>query len=77
MQIMDKPFEQIAAQTLQLPAEDRETLLEILLASLEPEPGYDEAWTDELERRLAGVEDGSNELIPGEEVFERLKSALK
>ncbi|XLZ69375.1 addiction module protein [Massilia sp. SR12] len=77
MQKMNKPLEQIAAEAVQLPPDDRERLLGILLASLQPELGNQEAWIEELERRMAAVEDGSNELIPGEEVFARIRSELK
>lgn len=77
MDSMNKPLEQIAAAALQLPPEDREVLLEMLIASLPPEPGYDEAWSNELDRRMAEVEDGTAELVPGEVVFARLKSNLK
>lgn len=74
---MNKPLEKIAAEVLRLPPEDREALLEMLIASLPPEPGYDEAWSEELDRRLAAIEDGTAELVPGEVVFARLKSNLK
>jgi putative addiction module component (TIGR02574 family) len=74
---MNKPLQQIAAEALLLSPEDRESLLEILLSSLTSEAGYDEAWNSELERRLAAIEDGTAELIPGETVFARLKSAMK
>lgn len=77
MTSMNKPLQQIAAEALLLPPEDRESLLENLLSSLTPEAGYDEAWNTELERRLAAIEDGTAELIPGETVFARLKSAMK
>lgn len=74
MHFMNQSFEQIAAAALRLPPEDREALVERLLASLGPKPGHDEGWAEELERRMAAVEDGTAELIPMEEVFARLKS---
>jgi len=74
---MDKPLEQIAAEALKLSSEDREALLEILLASLEPAPGYDAKWGEELDRRMQAVEEGTAELIPMEVVFSRLKSSIK
>ncbi|MTW11722.1 hypothetical protein GM658_14040 [Pseudoduganella eburnea] len=74
---MNKPLEQIAAAALQLPPEEREALLEMLIASLPLEPGYDEAWGKELDRRVAAFEDGSAELVAGEIVFARLQSNLK
>lgn len=77
MDSMNQPLEQIAAIALQLPPEDREALLEMLIASLPPEAGYDEAWNDELECRMTAVEEGKAELIPGDIVFARLSSGLK
>lgn len=70
---MNRPLEKIAAEVLQLPPADRETLLDMLIGSLPREPGYDEAWSQELDRRLATIENGTAELIPGDVVFARLK----
>lgn len=77
MAFMSKPLEKIAAEVLQLAPADREALLGLLIASLPREPGYDEAWNQELDRRLAAIEDGTAELIPGDLVFARLKSDLR
>jgi len=52
------------------------TLAELsLIESLDgpPDEGADEAWRVEIERRIGQIERGEVELIPGEEVFARLR----
>ena len=44
---------QIEANALQLPAEERVRLANHLLASVSGESDVDEAWGEEIERRLA------------------------
>ena len=34
----------------------------------------DQAWTEEIERRVREIEEGKVELIPGEEVMKKLRS---
>ena len=41
-----------------------------------PDEGADEAWRVEIERRIGQLERGEVELIPGEEVFARLRRRL-
>jgi len=49
-----------------------------LIESLDgsPDEGADEAWRVEIERRISQIERGEVELIPGEEVFARLRRRL-
>lgn len=58
---------------MQLSEDDRLVLGEQLLATVPPEPGYEEAWTREIERRLADFDAGRTEGIPADEVFARLR----
>ncbi len=67
----DKVFE----DALSLPSEERVTLVEKLLTSLNlpTRADIDRLWADEAERRIAQIERGDVELIPGEDVFDRIR----
>jgi putative addiction module component (TIGR02574 family) len=62
-----------------LAPEDRARLAEELLASLEADrdPQVDAAWDEELRRRIAEVESGAVKLVPADEVFARVRRALR
>ena len=61
-----------------LSPEDRARLAEVLLASLDPsEEEVDPAWDAEIRKRIADVETGSVQLIPGEEGFAQVRQALR
>jgi len=57
-------------EDLDLSEEDRATLVGLLIESLEEEPdeGVEEAWKEEIRRRVAEIESGEMELIPWEVV---------
>ncbi len=61
-------------EVLSLPADARISLVEKLLASLNlpTQPEIDRVWAEEAERRVAQIDRGEVELIPGEEVFAKL-----
>ena len=67
----DKVFD----EALSLPAEERVDLIQRLVSSLNlpTRPEIDRLWAEEAERRLGEIERGEVEMIPGEEVFERLR----
>jgi putative addiction module component (TIGR02574 family) len=50
--------ESLLKEAMQLSSDERELLAIELFASLEKEPGYDEAWEAEIERRIADLESG-------------------
>jgi putative addiction module component (TIGR02574 family) len=57
-----------------LPIDMKLELVDRLLESITPSgKEIDEAWSEEVERRIDGVESGNVELIPGEEVFARMR----
>lgn len=62
-------------QALKLPVNERAELAEQLLRSLDPVADQDveAAWQKEIQRRLSEVERGVAEMIPWEEVRERLR----
>ena len=56
---MAAPLEKIEAEALQLSIEERVRLADRLLASVSADPSIEEAWVEEVERRLAEVEAGA------------------
>jgi putative addiction module component (TIGR02574 family) len=67
--------EKIYEQALDLPIDDRLILIDKLLIStnLPTQNDIDQAWAQEVERRCQELENGKAKLIPGEEVFEKIK----
>lgn len=66
-------------QAAQLPAGDRAKLAEFLLESLQ-EPAIaevEQAWGEEISRRVAAVEAGEMPTFPAEDVFAEAKSRLQ
>lgn len=67
--------QQIVAEARQLPAEELGELVDALLAeAAQPDPQIDEAWRVEVRRRLAEIESGRAEFIPGDQVMAQLRS---
>jgi putative addiction module component (TIGR02574 family) len=65
-------------QAMALAEAERAEIAGALLESLEPssDTGVDEAWSEEVRRRLTQLDAGSAELIPWEEVREQLFARL-
>jgi len=70
--------EKIYNEVLDLPAEDRLTLLDRLLhvSNLPTQADIDQAWSAEIERREQQIENGTATLIPAEEVFAKINARL-
>ena len=70
--------EEITAAALAMPAEDRQDLLVQLMDSLDgpPDDDYEEAWAEEIKRRLDDYRTGKAEIVPGAEVRRRLMEAV-
>ena len=73
---MSELAEKIYKQALDLPIDDRLSLIDKLLIStnLPAQSDIDQAWSEEVERRCLDVDSGKAKLIPGEEVFEKIKA---
>ena len=73
--VADKVYD----KALSLPANDRIGLVERLLSSLNlpTQPDVDKLWADEAERRVAQIDSGEAELIPGETIFERIRKRYR
>jgi putative addiction module component (TIGR02574 family) len=69
--IANKVFE----EALSLPSDERVSLVEKLLTSLNLpiQAEIDRLWMEESERRVSQIERGDVELIPGDEVFAKIR----
>jgi len=69
--VADKVYD----EALSLPADARIGLVERLLASLNlpTQRKIDELWAAEAERRVAQIDRGAVDLVPGEKVFEKIR----
>ncbi len=74
---MSIPVEVLEVEVLSLPPAERSRLLDRLLASLDPDPEWEEAWAQEAERREAEIAAGRSAWLPGEEVVARLRAKVK
>jgi putative addiction module component (TIGR02574 family) len=71
-------YEEIKNAVLELPFEARAKLVREILNSLESsQEEIDAAWRAEIERRVKEIEEGTVELIPGEQVMRELRDQLK
>ncbi len=69
--------QQIVAEARQLPPEELAEVLELLLGEVgESDPEVDEAWKVEVRRRVAEIESGRVELIPGEQVMAEVRKIV-
>lgn len=75
---MSSRFEDVKANAAQLSETERADLALFLIESLDgpQETGFDQAWRIEIEHRLAQIERGEVQLIPGDDVLERLRRRL-
>jgi putative addiction module component (TIGR02574 family) len=69
----------VLEKALTLSLHERGLLIDRLVESLDeasPEAGAEEAWAEEIKRRVDDVRSGKVEMIPGEEVRRRLGRRL-
>jgi len=68
-------LDQVAQDALTLSSEEKLTLIDRLLASIDPaeQAEIDAAWAEEAERRIDEYEDGGARGTPAEEVFRELR----
>ena len=65
----------VVEEALSLPSDERVSLVEKLLMSLNLpiQAEIDQLWMEEAERRVSQIERGDVELIPGNEVFAKIR----
>ena len=75
---MDERAEVLLRDALNLPEELRAEIAGRLLESLEPsaDAEVEAAWREEVARRIAAIDAGEVELVPWEEVRDRLYAKL-
>lgn len=69
-------IDRLLAEPLLLPADERARLVEKLLQSLNlpTEAEINRLWVEEAEPRVSQIEERQVELIPGEQVFARIRA---
>ena len=72
---MTEKSQVVLKEALKLTADERAEMVEQLIASLDEAPDTDveQAWQEEVQRRLQQVEYGEVKTIPWEEVQKRLR----
>jgi putative addiction module component (TIGR02574 family) len=75
---MSNTLTELKQKASQLSETERAELALSLIESLDgpADPDVEEAWRIEIERRVSQIERGEVELIPGDEVFARLRRRL-
>jgi len=68
--------DRVIEEALSLPADVRLNLVEKLLTSLNlpVDEEIDRLWAEEAERRVSQIEEGKTKLVPGDEVFTRIRA---
>ena len=73
---MPTPVEDLAAQALGLPAEDRAKLVERLLESFEPRSPAQAAWLQLARTRRDEARSRKVTMVPGNEALERVRARI-
>ena len=68
--------DRVIEEALSLPADVRMSLVEKLLKSLNlpVDEEIDRLWAEEAEHRVSQIEEGKAKLVPGEEVFAKIRA---
>ena len=76
---MTRAEQKVLDEALSLPVEGRVALVEKLLLSLNvpTQREIDELWAREAERRVSQIDAGEVELVPGGQVFSRIREKHK
>ena len=75
---MSEKSAKLLEESLALPEKERAGLVDALLSSLEPPADVDveQAWREEVERRVHALENGTVDTVPWEQVRDELWSEL-
>lgn len=69
--------EDLIEEAVSLPVDLRLRLVERLLESLNPtRDDVDEFWALEAERRVVQIENGEVDIVPGDEVFSKIRDRM-
>ena len=79
---MSRPMKRLESEVLDLPRKERARLAQLILVSLDQEvpedtaEDLDQAWAEEIERRVAELRSGTVKLVPGDEVFGEIEDLI-
>jgi hypothetical protein len=71
------PVDVLEAEALRLPQADRSRLVDRLLASLGHDAEWEQAWSDEADRREARIEAGDAQWVDGADAVARIRASLE
>lgn len=74
---MTPQVSEVLEKALTLSTQDRGLLIDRLIESLDEGPaeeGVEEAWAEEIKRRVDDIRSGKAKMIPGEEVLRELRT---
>jgi putative addiction module component (TIGR02574 family) len=74
---MGNQLELLEAEILMLPVNERAALAQLLLASLDEDDGFEQAWAVEAERRLREIETGVVQTISLAEALAQIRVNLR
>lgn len=74
---MDTQFELLEAEVLKLPLDERATLAQLLLASLDEDNEIDDAWDIETQKRIADIENGTVQVVEISDALAQVHTSLK
>ncbi|MTV38449.1 addiction module protein [Duganella radicis] len=74
---MNAHLKTLAEEALKLRPDEREALVQVLIASVSEEDGVEAAWATEIERRAAELECGAVQAIPLTDALDQIRSRLK
>jgi len=76
---MPPTLKELAAQAMDLPADDRAALADLLVTSLDSADlsALERAWADEAYRRSVEVRTGQVAAIPADEALKQVRASLK
>lgn len=74
---METELEKLTTEAMKLPAGERASLAQLLLASLEDETDIDRAWSEEIDRRIADLDAGIEQAIPMADALAQIRAKLK
>ncbi|MHA4867608.1 addiction module protein [Duganella sp. PWIR1] len=76
---MDDTVNELVQRGLALSKDQRSHLVDLLLESLQEPPiaEVEEAWSEEIDRRLAVYDRGETKSVPAEDVFIKARSIAK
>ncbi len=70
-------LEELEAEALKLPPDQRERLAEKLLSSVDPGLQYEPEWAAEADRRVQEIREGSVQPLPADEVLGAARKRLE